>query len=94
MVVDRTREWVAHRLRIEYRRVVRWSRHAVTVIALCLVGLGGLLEVLQAFTPDRDADYVDFLANSAGVVVGWLLGRTRLANTSAILEAALMRLIA
>ena len=63
------------------------------IIAFYLVGLGMGLEVLQAFTPERDADYLDVLANTAGVMVGWLLGRTRLANTLAILETALIRLI-
>lgn len=51
------------------------------IIAVCLVGMGGMLEVLQAFTPDRDPDYSDVLANGASVVLGWLLGRTSLAST-------------
>ena len=63
------------------------------ILAFYLDGLGMGLEVLQAFTPERDADYLDVLANTAGVMVGWLLGRTRLANTLAILETALIRLI-
>jgi VanZ family protein len=60
------------------------------IIALCLVGLGGLLEILQAFTPERDPDYLDALANGTGVVLGWLLGRTRLANTLEAVEKALV----
>ncbi len=63
------------------------------IIAVCLVGLGGMLEILQAFTPDRDPDYLDLLANGAGVVFGWLLGRTPLANTLRILERVLVRSI-
>jgi VanZ family protein len=61
------------------------------IIAVWLVGLGGVLEVLQAFTPDRDPDYLDFLANGAGVVLGWLLARTPLAHSLAILERVLFR---
>lgn len=61
------------------------------IIAICLVGLGGMLEVLQAFIPDRDPDYLDLLANGAGIALGWLLGRTPLANTLGILERMLVR---
>ena len=63
------------------------------IIALCLVALGGLLEILQAFIPERDADYLDVLANGTGIVLGWVLGRTRLARTLGTLENALVRLI-
>lgn len=63
------------------------------IIALCLVGLGGMLEVLQAFTPDRDPDYFDVLADGAGVVFGWLLGRTPLANSLGVLERMFVRSI-
>ena len=58
------------------------------IIAVCLVGLGGMLEVLQILTPDREPDLLDILANATGVVLGWLLGRTPLANILSMLERA------
>ena len=64
------------------------------MIAVCLIGLGVTLEGLQAFTPDRDPDYLDVLANGAGVALGWLSGRTPLANSLETLERLLARLTA
>jgi VanZ family protein len=63
------------------------------IIALCLIGLGGVLEVSQAFTPDRDPDFLDLLADGAGVGFGWLLGQTTLANALEILEKVFVRSI-
>ena len=42
-------------------------------IAVVLVGLilyGGLIEVLQSFTPYRSAEWADLLADAIGVIVG------------------------
>lgn len=61
------------------------------MIAVCLLGLGITLEGLQAFTPDRDPDYLDVLANAVGVALGWLSGRTPLANSLETLERMLAR---
>ena len=63
------------------------------IIAICLIGLGGVLEALQAFTPDRDPDFLDLLADGAGVGLGWLLGKTTLANALEILEKVFVRSI-
>ncbi|HXS07535.1 MAG TPA: VanZ family protein [Rhizomicrobium sp.] len=40
---------------------------------LGVILLGGLLEVLQAFS-GRDAEMLDFVANSLGALTGWALG--------------------
>lgn len=32
---------------------------------------GGLIEILQSFTPDRYAEATDLLANSLGLIAGW-----------------------
>ncbi|MGI9264146.1 MAG: VanZ family protein, partial [Gammaproteobacteria bacterium] len=40
------------------------------VIAVFLILLGGTLEVLQLFSSYRMGDWLDFLANSAGVAIG------------------------
>lgn len=41
--------------------------------ALGLIVLGGLLEILQGFT-GRDPSFADELANTIGVMAGWLAG--------------------
>ena len=42
--------------------------------AILLAGLlayGGMIEVLQSFTPDRMAEWADLLADALGLAVGW-----------------------
>jgi VanZ family protein len=40
-------------------------------LALAFIALGILIECLQSFTPDRQADVRDALANSVGILCGW-----------------------
>ncbi len=42
-------------------------------IALALVGYGIGIEIAQYFTPDRDADAMDVVADSIGIVFYWLI---------------------
>lgn len=55
-------------------------------LALLVVLLGGAIELLQGLTPDRDPDVLDELANTGGVLVGWLAARF-LPNLPALLAA-------
>lgn len=44
--------------------------------ALVLTGLlayGGLIEVLQSFTPSRSAEWGDLLADAVGLLLGWMV---------------------
>ena len=51
-----------------------WSgRVAPRVIVGAAVGFGGLLELLQHFSPGRQADWADFAVNSLGAVTGLAL---------------------
>lgn len=68
---------------IEYRRYAH--RHApFSALRLWIVGfvapilMSGLIELAQAYCTggNRSGDWMDFLANSAGVVLGLLLDRT------------------
>lgn len=52
-----------------------------------LFGIG--IEVLQSFHPLRHFDVWDMLANTAGVVLAWLLGRTSFDQLLYRLETAL-----
>ncbi|MFZ4481047.1 MAG: VanZ family protein [Rhodoferax sp.] len=58
----------------------------LTAVVLCVLCYGALIEVLQSFTPNRSAEWLDLLADAAGIVLGWaitgLMGRlTRLRRT-------------
>jgi VanZ family protein len=40
-------------------------------VLLGLLAYGGLIEVLQSFTPDRFAEWGDWLADALGLLLGW-----------------------
>ena len=42
----------------------------MAVLLLGLLAYGGLIEVLQSFTPDRFAEWADLLADAVGLLVG------------------------
>lgn len=44
--------------------------HTVAVL-LGLLIFGGLIELLQSLTPDRMAEWADWLADSLGLLLGW-----------------------
>jgi VanZ family protein len=51
-----------------------WSgRVAPGVIVGAAVGFGGLLELLQTFSPGRQSDWADFAVNWVGAVTGLAL---------------------
>jgi VanZ family protein len=54
--------------------------------ALGLVALGVALEFVQRWTGYRTYSYADMAANTAGVLLGWLLAPPRLPNLSALAE--------
>ena len=47
----------------------------MVVLLLGLLAYGGLIEVLQSFTPHRFAEWADVLADALGLIVGAGLGR-------------------
>ena len=49
------------------------TRRQRLALAITFILLGILIEVLQSFTPDRKSDVWDVLANSAGILLGWLI---------------------
>lgn len=62
------------------------------IIAVGFIAMGILLEFLQAFTAARSFEYMDMVANTGGVMLGWLLGKTRLSTALEALERQAMRL--
>jgi hypothetical protein len=51
------------------------SRRATIWAVMCLIALGAILEVLQAYT-GRDRELLDAVANSIGALCGGISGRT------------------
>lgn len=45
-------------------------------VGLGLLAYGGLIEVLQSFTPNRAAEWVDLLADGIGIGLGLVLAAT------------------
>ena len=60
-------------------------------IALGLFALGIGLEGLQALTADREPGVMDAIANTIGIGLGWLLGRTGLSRTHEAIERRILR---
>ncbi len=72
-------DWVAHVL--QYAVVMTWfggvlppARHWYAALALILLGLA--IELVQATSIFRYFDLRDLAANTAGVIIGFLLART------------------
>ena len=49
-----------------------WRSLLLLFVALC--AMGGLIELLQAFSPGRSPDVIDALADGAGAAAGVLIG--------------------
>ena len=56
-------------------------------LALTFVALGVGLEFLQGLTPHRSYEVLDMAANTSGVLSGWLLATTPLAQGLRLFEA-------
>ena len=56
-------------------RRIQWSRYLVGAVLLPVV-MGGLVELAQAYLTNgvRSGDWLDFLANSVGVLIGSIVG--------------------
>jgi VanZ family protein len=61
-------EYLRSHRRADFRRLLLWD-------GMAMVALGGLMELLQAYcTTTRSGEWLDFWADSAGVLIGILLG--------------------
>ena len=67
------------------------QRSSRMLLALLLVAMGIAIEYLQGETGYRMFEYVDMLANAAGVLVGWAWARTSLGHVFAYLEYRVAR---
>ena len=62
-----------------YALLMFWWAQLITQqrwkLAVAIVLFGVIIELLQGLTPDRLPDLLDALANSGGVLLGWLAAR-------------------
>jgi len=68
------------------RAILLWTLVAV-------IAFGGLIELLQALTPYRQADWVDMLANSSGALAGICLNFTPLRRLLLFVDRRLARVL-
>ena len=98
------REGAVHRLSygishlLAYGVLMLWFLNLYPVsrqpwIALGLFALGVGLEGFQGLTADREPGVLDAIANTIGIGLGWLLGRTGLSRTLEAIERRILRLI-
>jgi len=68
-------------------------QHSITKlligIALALMGVG--VEYLQSMVPSRQFEFTDMLANTAGVLLAWLLSYTFLGRLFSFFEKNIIR---
>ncbi|MGA7948881.1 MAG: VanZ family protein [Thiobacillaceae bacterium] len=57
-------------------------------LALSFAALGVIMEYAQGFTPTRQPEVLDALANISGIVIGWLAAPPRVPSFFAKLAAA------
>ena len=66
--------WWEH-LRHCRKEARRLDRRAMLCVLVAMVALGGLIELLQAYcTSTRSGEWLDFWADSIGVVIGTVIG--------------------
>ena len=53
--------------------------------------MGIVLEFIQGLTGYRSLEYTDMTANTIGVLLGWLLAKTRLSNALSRIENSLIK---
>ena len=41
------------------------------IVVLSLLAYGALIEILQSFTPNRSAEWLDLFADGLGILLGW-----------------------
>ena len=63
-----------------------YKRSAQLKPAIELVVLGIAVEIAQGFTAYRSFEYADMLANTTGVIMGWLIAATPAASLLYLFE--------
>ena len=49
----------------------------LTVVMCALLGYGALIEIMQSFTPNRAAEWLDLFADCLGILLGWMMIRLK-----------------
>ena len=52
----------------------------LTIVMPGLLAYGVLIEIMQSFTPNRSAEWLDLFADCLGILLGWMLIRLLASN--------------
>jgi len=70
---------------------IYYARRSRVLIALGFVLLGISLEFLQGLGGERQFEVADMIANTAGVMIGWISGPPRTGNLLSGVESVMLR---
>ena len=70
---------------------IYYARRSRVLIALGFVLLGISLEFLQGLGGERQFEVADMIANTAGVMIGWISGPPRTGNLLSRVESVMLR---
>ena len=70
---------------------IYYARRSRVLIALGFVLLGISLEFLQGLGGERQFEVADMIANTAGVMIGWMSGPPRTGNLLSRVESVILR---
>ena len=89
--VDKLEHILAYYLLMLWFSQVYVRRTQRLFTAVLLVALGVVMEFLQGMTDYRHFEYGDMLANSSGVLLGWVWARTALGRIGHVLETRFLK---
>jgi VanZ family protein len=75
---DKLEHLIAYTVLMGWLCQIYSARSQRLYLALACVAYGGIIELLQGWSGYRTADWMDLLADSLGVALGWLLGTSSL----------------
>lgn len=84
--VDKIMHLSAYTLVMFWFGLIYLPGRRLQIFVLGFVLLGIVLEFIQGLTGYRSFDYVDMLSNTLGVSLGWVLAKSPVSNTLALVE--------
>lgn len=75
---DKLEHLIAYTLLMGWFCQIYSARRQRVYLALACIAYGGIIELLQGWSGYRSADWLDLLADSLGVALGWTLNTTSL----------------
>ncbi|MBZ0105213.1 MAG: VanZ family protein [Sulfuricella denitrificans] len=87
---DKLEHLIAYTVLMGWFCLIYPARRQKIFLACVCIAYGGIIELLQGWGGYRSAEWADFLADSLGVALGWLLSTTLLPHLLTRLDAGLV----